>query len=120
MTEDYTKEIRERLEKATPGPWEIKFHNAQNVFRLCNSMSANDFMRTFASNRELIESIPTDIANLLEEREVLREALKKYASMGTDDPLDPYRIKYAQEVVPHGSESMGWAARKALSWKPKD
>lgn len=64
------KEIRERLEKATPGPWQMANHRgAVNVYRIDNDMTANEAMRSFEANRQFIESAPSDIAWLIEQIE---------------------------------------------------
>lgn len=76
MTDDYTKDIRERLEKATPGPWHTKKNESQiSLYHKGQLFLINH--AAYEKDIELIAHAPTDIADLLEEREVLREALKR-------------------------------------------
>lgn len=95
MTDDYTKAIRERLEKAD-GPYHIR-HINESVDRAHTH---------------------TDIATLLEEREVLREALKEYSN--------PENYEYGRLYGDGGDcdkdfeIGYGQLARDALAWKPSN
>lgn len=76
----YLKEVRARVEAATPGPWDIKYHRGgQNVFRLDNQMTAREFVESCDHNLALIASAPTDLTKLVRICEVLREGLSWYA-----------------------------------------
>lgn len=80
--------IKERLEKATPGPW-WKDNKGSLPYesRVCDLMSNNihaevkvDF-ETDKANVELIANAPTDLAKLIRAVERLSEALNNYAAM---------------------------------------
>lgn len=112
MSEDWTKEIRERLEQATPGPWKYDWGNweverEENRSWVCDLHDPLE--EGFKSevqpscNGEFIANAPTDIANLLKEREVLREAIKNM--------LDACHKGYGRTLT---------EMEKALSWKPEE
>lgn len=112
---DYTDEIKARLEKATPGPWRIEeTETGYNIPGILRSVCSYDedgnpesHAFLYGNNAEFIAHAPTDIANLLKEREVLREALfnlsrEHYSCI--KDVRDPWLNR----------------ANEALAWKPKE
>jgi hypothetical protein len=80
-----TDEIKKRLEAATPGPWRVGYNDGSGVYdsnedTFCISNDLNDcaFHADLSANPNdsvLIAHAPTDISNLLQAVEIMREAL---------------------------------------------
>jgi len=119
MTE-WAKDIRDRLEKSTPGPWYVKYghdpmgsRNDVSIITLNEDGEENPILDqenlpTF-NTCEFIAYAPTDIANLLEEREILREALE-------DFKLGAYSDSDLRSLL----QTLRSRAERSLSWSPKE
>lgn len=118
MTYDWTKEVRESLEKATPGPWrighisEIK-EDAADIDSDDGAIADNVYG---AANRTFLLNAPTDIANLLAEREVLREALEDVSLLD----CSAKEFGCTKEESKCLNCALKWKAEEALAWKPKE
>lgn len=97
MNEERLREIRGRLENATPGPWEVdrnEYGNvneffSEGVYVFSVDAASGSTIADFVSmgrdgsrvdnaieNAELIANAPQDIADLLAENDRLREEIK--------------------------------------------
>lgn len=76
---NWIDEIKKRLELATPGPWHIghvnEFH--PEIAEIDSNEGIEVATVSHRRDQPFIASAPMDIKNLLEEREVLREAILK-------------------------------------------
>lgn len=114
MTEDWTKEIKERLEAATPGPWRTLFNGTvERQEIILDDARKTPVQVTRTNNAEFIAAAQTDIYNLLKEREVLREALK---NLLREIELTSGHT-YATGLF-KSSPNIHFA-REALDWKPE-
>lgn len=87
MRDERVQEIRERLSKATPGPWDI-YRYRHGGGRLCvdddqqpgreRSLIADLYNE---GDRELLYRAPTDLADLLAEREKLLAVVEKVETL---------------------------------------
>lgn len=128
MSEDWTDEIRERLEKATPGPWHVSYEQKNETwpgnFRLEEGLplgygggGEEGIYADNPSDFQFIAHAPTDISNLLQEREILREALRKYLHL---------EMRFNTIMGPQRGEKSYFdtgffnPAKEALAWKPED
>lgn len=74
------EEIRDRLAKATPGPWEKEGKDFDFVVRTETNKYLKGYgIRCGEKDADLIANAPQDLAYLLERCEKMREALKFYA-----------------------------------------
>lgn len=108
MTDDYTKEIKERLAAATPGKCIGAQENGLLIMERENDL---DDIHKFHRNT------PTDIANLLAEREVLREALEFYARAEQILSGSDYQY-HGTSSFRHATDDNGEKANQALAWEP--
>jgi hypothetical protein len=71
--------IRERLEKATPGPWKEGFHEIwdSKARRIATIDSESSLRKKMNENTYLISNAPTDIATLLKAVDRMQEALAR-------------------------------------------
>lgn len=117
MTGDYTKEIKERLAAATPGPWRVRM---PYVVLYDPKEMKEPIERDDKATAEFIAYAPTDIANLLAEREVLRESLKFYAEANNyDRPVWTSDPGSGIKLPSIADKESGSKAREALAWKPE-
>lgn len=120
---EWVDEIRKRLEAATPGPWRAcGEHGKSQDFTVETNTGiswaiGDAIYHADNNNFRFIANAPTDIANLLKEREVLREALKKYADPDRVLGGSDYQM-YATSSSRQAYDDDGRAAREALAWKP--
>lgn len=78
------EEIKERLEKATPGPWHIGQLNESTDSAWIESTELQDICEVVTRNDEpFICSAPTDIAYLLTKVEEAKEMAEFYAEAKT-------------------------------------
>lgn len=95
ILKEYLQQIKDRLERTTPGPWKWDFGNRQvesendlsyrdGVCSLANSSRDGIYGRFNKINDscdgEFIASCPTDISNLLAVISIYQEALEKFSS----------------------------------------
>lgn len=106
MTTDRLSGIKERLAKATPGPWKICSDGRIDVHvsieeeeNTCTTIAEFDddgySGKLFLANRndiDLVAHAPQDIADLLEEVERLREELSKKKTP-TGDQFEREQVK---------------------------
>ncbi len=100
MTQDIESQIRERLAKATPGPWEHAQDEVMNtvVHFVHTQKKANSFCisiripGTKEHDADLIANAPSDLAWLLAERDLLSRKLEVAMDLirgeGFDDIAD--------------------------------
>lgn len=94
LTKEELAQIRERCEKALPGPWDIKIHQSTvNLFRLDNQCTARQSVELCEPNRNFIAASRTDIPKLLshiDELERENERLQvKLGMMRDTEEMEP-------------------------------
>src|SRR6476661_1436555 len=121
MTEEELKQIRERCDEATEGPWGT--YNGCAIKALAKfdgwkapTIATVELLRkdyeTHILNAEFIAHARTDIPKLLDEIEKLREALKYYSDRKVY--VDPYYVEEEKNGKSPILVDGGDIARKAL------
>lgn len=129
----YLTEIKQRLEKATPGPWIVQRCNDASLVTEAHGADVTGWLKDYPfayiakiggwgyslnyKNGELIANAPSDLARLVRVVECLMEGLEQYE--GHPDVVQPSGIKRidANTITTEGSATI-WPisriAREAL------
>jgi len=93
----YFEDIRTRLEKATPGPWEIESHTDRSHW--CSTLDG--WMAGSLNDIEFITHAPSDIMKLLKAVDLAVECLEKIQSGLTTDinSVEPMTKRLAYEYL---------------------
>lgn len=89
MTKEEMQEIRERVEAATPGPWEVaihrKVHGNLGPLDKWHGMGPNVSEKRAKRDAEFIAAARTDVLALLDEIEKLGKFKEKMMALGIED-----------------------------------
>lgn len=137
---DWTDPIRKRLKAATPGPWAYDSGNVEvetvdahkHVADVAGTVEEQDDgtycdgrISHFIDDGDFIAHSITDIANLLEEREILRNCILNLANsfrcLDTDELVKIIANQSMGGFLTSMSESIidPREIKKALNWKPE-
>lgn len=122
MNQEQLNAIKERVAKATPGPWESEgtleghndIFNPDEAYVICQTGNENyDCLND--GDTEFIKHAITDVPALVAEVERLREALSYYADASRYGSRTDYQ-KYLHPIL----EDYGEIARQALDGEAHD